>query len=104
MAKTMAIKNPKNAVVKPFNASLYFLATIASETSPNGGNAGAITIEPIKIGTELVNKATAANTPEVAINTKYEAVNSACFETLTRVRLLTAGLKEDTGQDDITNF
>ena len=70
---------------------------MANETSPNGGNAGAITIEPIRIGTELVSKATAANTPEVAMNIKYEAVNSACFATLARVRLLTAGLKEDTG-------
>ena len=38
--------------------------------SLKGCRAGAITIEPIKIGIELVNKATAARIPDVAIKTK----------------------------------
>lgn len=101
MAQTIAIKNPKNAVVNPFSASLGCLATIARDTKPKGGRAGAITIEPIKIGMELVNRATAAKTPEVAMKTKYEVVNLACRETLSRVRSLTSGLSGDT---DLINY
>ena len=70
IAQIIANKKPKNAVFKPYNANRGFLATMARETKPKGGRAGAITIEPIKIGIELVSKATAARTPAVAIKTK----------------------------------
>ena len=70
MAKTIAIKKPKNAVFNPDNANFGFLTTIAKDINPSGGKAGAITIEPINIGIELVNSATAASTPAVAIKTK----------------------------------
>ncbi len=94
MAKTMAIKKPKNAVVKPLIANFGFLTTIAKETNPKGGRAGAITIEPIKTGMELVNKATAANTPAVAMNTRYEVVRRACLLTFSIVRSLTNASEE----------
>jgi hypothetical protein len=38
------------------------------EINFNGGSVGAITIEPTKMGIELVSRATAARTPDVAMN------------------------------------
>ncbi len=63
-AATKARARPASATPRPRAAAARRRETSAKEISASGGISGATIIDPMRIGTELDNSATAASTPE----------------------------------------